>query len=239
MAPLNATLLDRSLETFHVLIAEDDDSLREILANTLKNQNRFIETCKDGKEALEALRRSAFDLVITDLLMAGADGLEVLEEAKRKNPDSVVIIMTGYASLDSAIQAIRGGAYDYIRKPFKLDEMEIVVQNAIEKLLLIRENRCLLQRLKEKMEEMRNLREAWNDKILELAEKSDAPSPPEFSEVDVTLKQVPPDLDWMKRNSREKALQELERLIRLRKEGHIDQSEFSLLKRSLLKKLSD
>ncbi len=239
MALLNATLLDRSLESFHILIAEDDDSLREILAGTIKNPQRFIETCKDGTEALQTLRQSAFDIVITDLLMAGADGLEVLEEAKRKNPDSVVIIMTGYASLDSAIQAIRGGAYDYIRKPFKLDEMEIVVRNAIEKLFLIRENRCLLQRLQEKMEEMKNLRQAWNDKILDFSEKSHGPSPPEFSELDVTLKQVPPDLDWLKRNSREKVLQELERLIRLRNERHIDEDEFFLLKKALLKKLSD
>jgi len=239
MSTLTAPSLDRSLETFHLLIAEDDDSLREILAETLKSPQRFIQTCKDGTEALQAMRKSAFDLVITDLLMAGADGLEVLKATKLRNRDSVVIIMTGYASLDSAIQAIRGGAYDYIRKPFKLDEMEIVVNNAVEKLSLTRENKRLLRRLQENMEEMESLRQAWNDKILEFVEKSDLPLHSGFSEVDVTLKQVPPDFDWMKKISREKALEKLERLIGLKKEGHIDENEFFLLKRAMLKKMSD
>jgi len=81
----------------------------------------------------------------------------VLEKSKKYNSDGVVIIMTGYASLDTAIQAIRGGAYDYIRKPFKLDEIEIIVKNACEKIALVRENRRLLQRLKETMEEMKEI----------------------------------------------------------------------------------
>ena len=118
--------IDASPETYHILIAEDDDPLRDILADTFKNAQRVIHACKDGGEALQALGNASFDVVITDLLMAGADGLRVLEEAKKKNPDCLVIIMTGYASLDSAIQAIRGGAYDYLRKPFKIDEIEII-----------------------------------------------------------------------------------------------------------------
>ena len=103
------------------------------------------------------MRKEIFDLIITDLMMPGADGMEVLREAKERNPDSVVILVTGYASLDSALQAIRGGAYDYIRKPFKLDELEIVVKNACEKIMLVRENKGLLRRLKEALEEMKRL----------------------------------------------------------------------------------
>jgi len=230
--------LDGSPQAFHILIAEDDDSLREILADTLQSPERRIRLCRDGSEALQALEKSSFDLILTDLLMAGASGLEVLEAAKRKNPDSVVIIMTGYASLDSAIQAIRGGAYDYIPKPFKIGELEIVVKNAIEKIILIRENRRLLQRLEEIMEEMKKLRQSWyvrNEENQELR----LPSSPALSHLDVALRQIPPDYELAKRDAQEKAVEELQRLIRLRKEGHIDDREFSLLKRLLVKKLSD
>ena len=239
MSTLSAAPLDRPFEAFHILIAEDDDSLRQILTDTLKGPQRVLEPCQDGAEALRAIEKSPFDLIITDLLMAGANGLQVMEEAKRQNPDSVVIIMTGYASLDSAIQAIRGGAYDYIRKPFKIGEMEIVVKNAIEKILLIRENSRLLQKLHDTQEEMSKLRQAWNDKMADLLGNDPFPISPSFSEVDVTLKQVPPDFDLMKKDFPEKAIQELERLIRLRKEGHIAENEFYLLKRGMLKKLTD
>jgi response regulator RpfG family c-di-GMP phosphodiesterase len=150
-----------------------------------------------------------------------------------------VIIMTGYASLDTAIRAIRGGAYDYIRKPFKIDELEIVVHNACDKLLLLRENRRLLQRLQETMAEMNKLRQSWDENLAHLFGPP-LPSPEaSLSEMDVTLKQIPPDYDLRKKDVREKAIQDLERLIRLRREGSIDENEFLLFKKMLVKKLGD
>jgi YesN/AraC family two-component response regulator len=177
--------------------------------------------------------------VITDLKMSGADGLQVLEEAKRYHPESIVIIMTGYASLDTAIRAIRGGAYDYIRKPFKIDELKIVVHNACEKIFLLRENQRLLEKLQETMIEMKNLRQSWDENLAQLFGPP-LPSPEaSLSEVDVTLKQIPPDYDLRKKDVREKAVYDLEKLIRLRREGSIDENEFFLFKKMLLKKLSD
>jgi DNA-binding response OmpR family regulator len=228
-----------SPEIFRILVAEDDDSLRDILQETLQNSQRVIQVHKDGQEAIQALRQSPFDIVITDLKMSGADGLQVLEEAKRSHPESIVIIMTGYASLDTAIRAIRGGAYDYIRKPFKIDELEIVVHNACDKLLLLRENRRLLQRLQETMAEMNKLRQSWDENLAHLFGPP-LPSPEaSLSEMDVTLKQIPPDYDLRKKDVREKAIQDLERLIRLRREGSIDENEFLLFKKMLVKKLGD
>jgi CheY-like chemotaxis protein len=228
-----------SPEIFRILIAEDDDSLRDILQDTLRNPQRVIEVYKDGQEAIQALQQSPFDLVITDLKMSGADGLQVLQEAKRYHPESIVIIMTGYASLDTAIRAIRGGAYDYIRKPFKLEELEIVVHNACEKIFLLRENQRLLQRLQETMIDMKNLRQAWDENMAHLFGPP-LPSPEaSLSEMDVTLKQIPPDYDLRKKNFREKAIQDLEKLIRLKREGSIDENEFFLFKKMLLRKLSD
>ena len=222
-----------------MLIAEDDDSLRDILREVLQKSNRVIEAYKDGQEAIDALQQSRFDIVITDLRMSGADGLQVLQEAKKSHPDSIVIIMTGYASLDSAIAAIRGGAYDYVRKPFKIDELEIIVHNACEKIFLVRENQRLLHRLQETMAEMKKLRQLWDENLTRIFDDP-APSPEgPLLEMDVTLKQIPPDYDLRRKDSREKALQELDKLIRLRREGSLDEKEFLLLKKVLLKKISD
>jgi DNA-binding response OmpR family regulator len=227
-----------SSETFRLLIAEDDDSLRDILQDVLQKPNRIIQAYKDGQEAIQALRQSPFDIVITDLRMSGADGLQVLQEAKRSHPHSIVIIMTGYASLDTAILAIRGGAYDYIRKPFKIDELEIVVHNACEKIFLMRENQRLLQRLQETMAEMKKLRQSWDENLTHFF---DIPLSPErtLSEMDLTLKQIPPDYDLRRKDSRERVLQDLEKLIRLKREGSLDEKEFLLLKNMLLKKVSE
>jgi len=238
MVPQENTPANLPLETLRILIAEDDESLKDILQETLTHPSRSIDGCGNGDEALDLLKKNSFDIVITDLKMAGADGLQVLGEAKRANPDSVVIIMTGYASLDSAIQAIRGGAYDYIRKPFKLDEMEIVVKNAGEKVALLRENKRLLQKLQEATEVIGDLRRKMDLSPPPLSEPP-ASGEPGFSQVDVTLKQVPPDFDLRKEESRERALQELERIRRLKKEGLIDDPEFWALKKVLTKKLSD
>jgi CheY-like chemotaxis protein len=228
-----------SYDSIQILIAEDDDSLREILWNVLQNPQRVIQLSKNGEEAIQALKKSPFDLVITDLMMSGADGLQVLEEAKRCHPESIVIIMTGYASLDTAIRAIRGGAYDYIRKPFKIEELDIVVRNACEKIFLLRENKRLLQRLQETMAEMKNLRKTWDENMTNMFATPLIPLDQGVSEMDVILKQIPPDYDLKKKDSREKAIQDLEKLIRLKREGSIDEQEFFLFKKMLVNKLHD
>jgi len=227
-------------DTIQILIAEDDDSFREMIQDFLKTPQRTIFSFKNGQEAIQALRKGRFDLVISDLMMPGADGMEVLREAKERNPDSVVILVTGYASLDSALRAIRGGAYDYIRKPFKLDELEIVVKNACEKILLVRENKGLLRRLREALEEM-NRRErspgGMPAPVLEpLAPKADR----KIFEMDVFLNQLaPPNYEALPQEPRETAIQDLEKLIQLRKEGFIDALEFYSLKKMLLEPARD
>lgn len=222
-------------EALRILVAEDDDSFREMMQDFLKSPRRKILGYKDGREAVRALRRESFDLVVTDLMMPGADGMAVLKEAKERNPECAVILITGYASLDSALQAIRGGAYDYLRKPFKLEELEVAVKNACEKIALVRENRELLSRLKETMEEMK--RRAPSPGIRpENPPEGPAPgagSP--LSRMDVLLNQmIPPRYEAPLRDPRERAIEDLEKLIRLRKEGFLDALEFYSLKKMLL-----
>jgi len=224
---------------FHIWIAEDDDEFRETLGKSLVQETREIRLFSDGGELVEFLKKDrSFDIIIADLLMPGADGLHVLEKSKKYNPDGVVIIMTGYASLDTAIQAIRGGAYDYIRKPFKLDEIEIIVKNACEKIALVRENRRLLQRLKETMGEMKEISRPQ----AKVPESRDSLSPLDLdykiSEMDLLLKQmVPSDYDFKDREHREKTYQEVKKLIEYRREGFLNETEFLSMKYMLLQSL--
>ena len=224
---------------FHIWIAEDDDEFRETLGKSLGQETREIRLFSNGGELVEFLKKDpSCDIIIADLLMPGVDGLQVLEKSKKYNPDGVVIIMTGYASLDTAIQAIRGGAYDYIRKPFKLDEIEIIVKNACEKIALVRENRRLLQRLKETMEEMKEI----NRPQAKVPESRDSLSPLDLdykiSEMDLLLKQmVPSDYDFKDREHREKTYQEVKKLIEYRREGFLNEAEFLSMKYMLLQSL--
>jgi CheY-like chemotaxis protein len=227
-------------EKIQVLVVEDDDSFRELILGFLKKPKRDISAEKNGKEAIQALQSHPFDLVISDLMMPGADGMEVLREAKKRNPDCVVILITGYASLDSALQAIRGGAYDYLRKPFKLDQLEIVVNNACEKISLIRENQRLLQKLKEALEEMKDMRKT---SLLQRVPVETLPSvgpDHKISEMDVLLKQmIPSDYDFKNKEHQEKTFRYIQKLIEYRREGLLNESEFSSMKKMLLQAAQD
>src|SRR4030043_154696 len=130
-----------------ILIAEDDVTLAAALAEFLRQKGHQVDLAPHGGKALSLLEKQTYPLIITDLVMPEADGLTVLRAARQRDPATMVIIMTGYASLDSAIGAIREGAYDYLCKPFKLQEIEIVVTNATRLINLRRENQKLLHKL--------------------------------------------------------------------------------------------
>ena len=232
--------LSQGAEKIQVLVVEDDDSFRDAILGFLKKPKRDISAEKNGKEAIQALQSHPFDLIISDLMMPGADGMEVLREAKKRNPDCVVILITGYASLDSALQAIRGGAYDYLRKPFKLDQLEIVVNNACEKIYLIRENQRLLQKLKEAMEEMKDMRKTSLLQRVPVEPLPSATPDHKISEMDVFLKQmIPSDYDFKNKEHQEKTFRDLQKLIEYRREGLLNESEFSSMKKMLLQAAQD
>ncbi len=111
----------------------------------LKRTGYAVTSVVDGEEAIELLNRDMFDLVITDLRMPKIDGMEVLRAAKSASPETVVLIITAFASADSAVEAMKQGAYDYLTKPFQVDEVQLIVRNALEKRRLTTEN-ILLKR---------------------------------------------------------------------------------------------
>ncbi|MCK4817758.1 response regulator, partial [bacterium] len=108
---------------------------------------------------IESIQKNFYDLIIVDLVMPKVGGLDILKYAKKTNPDVLVIIITGHASLETAVMAIKEGAYDYIRKPCKLEEIRIVVENAIDKIKLYRENRELIKKLQDAYNELMVLKQ--------------------------------------------------------------------------------
>ncbi len=144
-------------EPIQILIADDDKAFRALLWETLKTPAREIRLAANGREALDILKEKRFDLLITDIRMPEMGGIELLKEAKRLQPHLLVIIITGYASLETAIQALKEGAYDYIRKPFNLEELKVSVENACVRVLLERENQRLLEDLKKAYRQLKEL----------------------------------------------------------------------------------
>jgi two-component system response regulator PilR (NtrC family) len=128
-----------------ILIVDDERSMRDVLSIMLKRVGYGVTVASDGEEAIAHIDKELFDLVITDLKMPKAGGLEVLKAVKESSPESVVLIITAYASTESAVEAMKLGAYDYLTKPFQVDEVQLIIRNALEKRRLSTEN-ILLKR---------------------------------------------------------------------------------------------
>jgi DNA-binding NtrC family response regulator len=133
-----------------ILIVEDEDSTRDTMIDLLSEVGYEVLGAQDGVEAMEMVVEHSFNLVITDLKMPKGNGLQVLEEVKKVNPQIMVIICTGYGTVDTAVKAMRLGAYDYITKPIKTEEMKLVVQRAMDYQRLQAENVLLQKQLKTK-----------------------------------------------------------------------------------------
>jgi len=133
-----------------ILVADDEPSMRESLKAFLEGEGFSALLAEDGVEASAILAREGADLVICDLKMPRMDGMELLKTLREKAPEVPIIIMTGYGTIESAIEAIKAGAFDFITKPFKLDRLLIIIQNALEKRRLSEENRYLRRELEER-----------------------------------------------------------------------------------------
>lgn len=124
----------------HVLIVEDDYRMRLLVKSLLEKEGYTTTVTEDGRDALSLLKERFFDIVLTDLKMPHIDGMEVLGVSREVNPDTPVIVTTGYATVDSAVEAMKKGAYDYVQKPFDPDELLLVVKRALAYRKLIDEN---------------------------------------------------------------------------------------------------
>jgi DNA-binding NtrC family response regulator len=133
-----------------ILIVEDEELMRELLTKILADENYRIYQAASGEEAFKLLQEQAFDLVLTDLRLKGMNGLQLLTEVRTLDPEIVVIVMTAYASVETAVEAMRKGAYDYITKPFINEEIRVMLRRALNQRHLSRENRHLKRELRER-----------------------------------------------------------------------------------------
>jgi DNA-binding NtrC family response regulator len=133
-----------------ILVVDDEMIVCESCKRILEEEGYEAETALSGKEAFEKMKEDPFDVVITDLKMPGIDGMEVLKTFRKDYPDSIIVMITGFSTVETAVEAMKLGAFDYIPKPFTPDEVAIVVKKAIEKKNLMLENTYLRQELQEK-----------------------------------------------------------------------------------------
>lgn len=133
-----------------ILVVDDEMIVCESCKRILEEEEYEVEVALSGKEAFEKMKENPFDIVITDLKMPGIDGMEVLKTFRKEYPDAIVIMITGFSTVETAVEAMKLGAVDYIPKPFTPDEVSIVVRKAIEKKSLLLENIYLRQELQEK-----------------------------------------------------------------------------------------
>lgn len=123
-----------------ILVVDDERSIREMLADFLDMEGYEVRTAEDGTAALGELERAHFDLVLSDLKMPKMGGIALLDEIGKQAPNALTVIMTGFGTVETAIDAMKRGAYDYVLKPFKLDEVSQVIQRGIEKQRIVAEN---------------------------------------------------------------------------------------------------
>jgi diguanylate cyclase (GGDEF)-like protein len=157
----------RETDLLRILLAEDEETLRTVIQEVLEEGGYRVTAVASAEEALVAFRANPFPIVLTDIVMGGMSGLQLLDEVKQIDSDSVVVIMTSHASLDSATRALRSGAYDYLIKPFeKLEQITAMADRAADRVQLLRKNRRLTQELRHQAEDLNRA----NTALLKLAD---------------------------------------------------------------------
>ena len=130
-----------------ILVIDDERSIRNTLKDILGFERHAVEVAEDGVVGLEMIKASDFDIVLCDVKMPGMDGIEVLERVMELKPETTVVMISGHGNIDSAVEAIKKGAYDFIVKPLDLNRLLITIRNAGDKTVLLKETHVLKQKI--------------------------------------------------------------------------------------------
>jgi DNA-binding NtrC family response regulator len=219
---------------FTILIVDDDTILLSVLQNSFAEDNYHVSVSSNGLDAIEKCRENAYDLIITDIMMPGATGMEVLRAARKINPNTLVILITGFASLETAVQAIREGAYDYITKPFRLEEIRIAVKNALENVHLLRENKRLMRELEEAYQQLHFVKRIMASHDSLAAKSSSLPSGTVQNKTLIGGDVLFHHMIGTRGLDEPSMISNLERLSHLKAKGLLSDKEFELCKSKLL-----
>ena len=130
-----------------ILVIDDEESIRNTLQEILEYEKYDVNLASDGNEGLEFIKQNSYDVILCDIKMPGLDGIEVLERVIRLQPDAPVIMISGHGNIDTAVDAIKKGAYDFIEKPLDLNRLLITIKNALDKSTLVEETKRLKQKV--------------------------------------------------------------------------------------------
>ncbi|MGH7889743.1 MAG: sigma-54-dependent transcriptional regulator, partial [Thermodesulfobacteriota bacterium] len=136
-------------EKRQILVVDDENLILKIISDILVKEGYKVKTSFNCNKALQLLKEDSFHVVLTDIRMPEKNGIDLLSEIKAFNPDIPVILMTGYASLVTAVEAVHHGAFDYLTKPLDYDKLKSIIKHAVDKYDLFRENKHLVAELKE------------------------------------------------------------------------------------------
>jgi len=236
---INLLMADTELK---VLIVDDDEDMRATLSDFISRMGVKVRTAGDVPEAQAALSVEAppFDLILADLKLPGGTGLDILKSARARSVDTLVTIVTGYASLETAIDAIRLGAYDYLTKPFSLDEIGVQVRNMISRVSLAKENARLSLRLQELFQQVSRLQSErtelnrfYGDIRKELQESN------RKLDVLITAAQLKNGTSTAPAGALNELFREIEKLDRMKKSGGASAHELEDRKRNLIENFVD
>lgn len=141
-------------EQAYILVVDDEGAIRYSITKTLQRVGYHVEAAASGEEALEMMQNRAYDVVLTDIRMPGLTGVELLRRIKEQAPDAVVILLTGYASLETAIESLRLGAHDYLVKPSSSQDIRTSVAQGVERARNLRNRRALLRSIRDNVEQL-------------------------------------------------------------------------------------
>jgi DNA-binding NtrC family response regulator len=153
-------LKEKKMALYRILIVDDEKSQRDMLAGFLKKEGYAMETAESGKIALELIDQKYFELALVDLKMPEMDGIELLEKLKEQHPEIQVIMMTAYGTVETAVEAIKKGAYHYIGKPINLDELKLDIKKALNNQRILIENRYLKEELEQQYKDLKIIGES-------------------------------------------------------------------------------
>lgn len=145
--------------TAHILVVDDESAIRYSITKTLQRVGYQVESAASGEEALQMMGQQRYDVVLTDIRMPGISGVELLGEVKTQAPDAIVILLTGYASLDTAVESLRLGAHDYLIKPSSSQDIRDSVARGIERAQNLKRRRSLLDAIQNNVAELADVSE--------------------------------------------------------------------------------